>query len=70
MIICLLNSKEFQKTCDIIHSHSEKIIRDRRQLMKQEKPGSRPMDFLDILLSGRVRMSVITKKSFELWLKK
>ncbi|XP_061174813.1 cytochrome P450 4F12-like [Saccostrea echinata] len=47
------NGKEFRKTCDIIHEHSEKIIRDRRQLIATEKPGSRPIDFLDILLSGR-----------------
>lgn len=49
------NSAEFRKTCDVIHSHSEKIIRDRRQLIASERPGSRPVDFLDILLSGRVR---------------
>uniref|UniRef100_K1QQU8 Cytochrome P450 4F6 n=1 Tax=Magallana gigas TaxID=29159 RepID=K1QQU8_MAGGI len=47
------NGAEFRKTCDVIHSHSEKIIRDRRQLIASERPGSRPVDFLDILLSGK-----------------
>ncbi|KAH3851054.1 cytochrome P450 4F6-like [Dreissena polymorpha] len=47
------NGRKFQSACDAIHQHSERIIRERRQLMSTEKPGDRNIDFLDILLTAK-----------------
>ncbi|WAR19172.1 CP4A4-like protein [Mya arenaria] len=52
------NGKRFQAACDAIHEHSERIIRERRSLIASEKPGTRNMDFLDVLLTAKDRDDV------------
>ncbi|KAK3092763.1 hypothetical protein FSP39_006985 [Pinctada imbricata] len=47
------NGKRFKEVCDIIHQHSQKLIRNRRQLFKTEERGARQPDFLDILLTAK-----------------
>ncbi|XP_035479893.2 cytochrome P450 4B1-like isoform X1 [Scophthalmus maximus] len=48
----------YRKACRVAHSHTEKVIRKRKEALKEEKEreriqAKRNMDFLDILLSAR-----------------
>ncbi|XP_021344613.1 cytochrome P450 4F12-like, partial [Mizuhopecten yessoensis] len=52
------NGRKFQYACDTIHEHSNKLIEQRRQLLASEKAGSRNVDFLDILLTAKVRINI------------
>ncbi|XP_069115441.1 cytochrome P450 4F12-like [Argopecten irradians] len=47
------NGRKFKYACDTIHDHSNMLIGERRKLLEKEKPGSRNIDFLDILLSAK-----------------
>lgn len=50
--------KKFKKACDVIHDHSDKIIRERRKLLAERDMGTDIMDFLHILLTAKVSMLV------------
>ncbi|XP_023256862.1 cytochrome P450 4B1 [Seriola lalandi dorsalis] len=48
----------YRKVCRVAHSHTEEVIRKRKEALKQEKeldniPAKRNLDFLDILLFAR-----------------
>ena len=53
-IIIIIFRKKFKKACDTIHDHSDKIIKERKKLLKTEDKSSRNIDFLDILLTAKV----------------
>ncbi|KAK3594329.1 hypothetical protein CHS0354_024265 [Potamilus streckersoni] len=50
---CQNETRKFRRACNTIHLHSEQIIGSRRQLLQREKPNSRNVDFLDILLTAK-----------------
>nr|XP_025034534.1 cytochrome P450 4B1-like [Pelodiscus sinensis] len=53
------DGRRFQKACDIVHLQTEKVIKERKKSLKDERElekikKKRHLDFLDILLCAKV----------------